>query len=92
MRRNPNDTMLLDRLYRLAVNARAFKDLGRPADAAYCYETMIAINPADIRVIEEYAALLQQLGKRNLAAEVLRKVRELKAGGKKPEGGLRYDI
>ena len=92
MRRNPHDTMLLDRLYRLAVNARAFKDLGRPADAAYCYETMIAINPADIRVIEEYAALLQQLGKRNLAAEVLRKVRELKSGGKKAEGGQRYDI
>ena len=92
MRRNPHDTMLLDRLYRLAVNARAFKDLGRPADAAYCYETMIAINPSDIRVIEEYAALLQQLGKRNLAAEVLRKVRELKSGGKKAEGGQRYDI
>ena len=53
---------------------------------------MIAINPSDIRVIEEYAALLQQLGKRNLAAEVLRKVRELKSGGKKAEGGQRYDI
>ncbi len=92
MRRNPHDTMLLDRLYRLAVNARAFRDLGRPADAACCYETMIAINPADIRVIEEYAALLQQIGKSNLAAEVLRKVNELKSGKKAAEGGRRYDI
>ena len=36
--------------------------------------------------------LQQLLGKRNLAAEVLRKVRELKSGGKKAEGGQRYDI
>ncbi len=89
MRENPCDTMLLDRLYTLAVNARAFKDLGKTVDAAYCYETMIAIRPNDIRVIEEYAALLLQLGKRDLAGKILSKVREMKSGVK-PNGASRY--
>ncbi len=91
MRENPCDTMLLDRLYTLAVNARAFKDLGRTVDAAYCYETMIAIRPTDIRVLEEYSALLMQLGKRDLAEKILAKTSEMKSGAR-PGGASRYSI
>lgn len=91
MKRNPGDTMLLDRLYRLAVNAKAFRDLGKFAEAAYCYETMIAIRPDDRRVGEEYITLLRQLGRNDLAASVAEKLNEL---NDKPKGGKgsRYDV
>lgn len=91
MRNNPSDTMLLDRLYRMAINAKVFKDLGKLADAAHCYEMMLVISPEDVRVGEEYVKLLMQLGRRDFAMEVLRKLKEQ---NKKPEGGKnsRYDI
>ena len=90
MRHNPFDTMLLDRLYRMAVNAKVFRDLGKFPDAAHCYEIMLAINPGDVRVGEEYVAMLNQLGKREFAAEVALRLKELnqKSSAKKES---RYD-
>ena len=82
MRRNPHDTMLLDRLYLLAVNAKAFMEVGNVAGAAQCYETMVAIRPTDIRVVEEYARCLQMLGRRALADRVMEKVKEMKRNEK----------
>ena len=79
MRRNPHDTMLLDRLYLMAVNAKAFMEVGNVAGAAQCYETMVAIRPTDIRVVEEYARCLQMLGRRALADRVMKKVKEMKS-------------
>lgn len=73
MKCNPRDTMLLDRLYLLAVNAKALAAAGNFAYAAKCYETMIAIRPADRRVLLEYAKCLDRLGKRGLAAEIRRR-------------------
>lgn len=78
MKLNPRDTMLLDRLYLLAVNARAFTEVGNIAYAAKCYETMIAIRPGDATVLEKYAACLDRLGKRGLAAAVREKARTLR--------------
>lgn len=78
MKRNPHDTMLLDRLYLLAVNARAFMEVGNVAGATQCYETMIGIRPGDIRVVEEYARCLAMLGKKEMAATVMDKVKEMK--------------
>jgi hypothetical protein len=82
--------MLLDRLYRMAVNAKVFRDLGKFPDAAHCYEIMLAINPGDVRVGEEYVAMLNQLGKREFAAEVALRLKELnqKSSAKKES---RYD-
>lgn len=90
MKRNPTDTMLLDRLYRMAVNAKVFRDLGKFPDAAHCYEIMLAINPDDARVGEEYVAMLNQLGKREFAAEVAGKLKER---NRKPSAkkGSRYE-
>jgi len=82
MRRNPHDTMLLDRLYLMAVNAKAFMEVGNIAGAAQCYETMVAIRPTDIRVVEEYARCLQMLGRRALADKVMEKVKEMKRNEK----------
>ena len=81
LKRNPRDTMLLDRLYLMAVNARAFKEVGNVAGAAQCYETMIAIRPGDIGIIEEYAQCLMLLGKKDLAGRVLEKAKEMAADG-----------
>lgn len=91
MKRNPTDTMLHDRLYRMAVNAKVFRDLGRLVEAAYCYETMMAIRPGDRRIGEEYVAILMQLGKRELALEVSNRLNEL---NDRPKGGKgsRYDV
>ena len=91
MKENSSDTMLLDRLYRMAVNAKVFKDLGKFADAAYCYEMMLAIRPEDKRVGEEYVKLLQQLGKRDFAETIQKKLKSL--NNKSSEGkGSRYDV
>ena len=79
MKRNPHDTMLLDRLYVMAVNARAFKQVGNIAAAAQCYEAMVAVRPTDIQVVEEYAGCLAMLGKKDLAARVMEKAKEMKS-------------
>lgn len=76
-RRNPGDSMLLERLYRLAVNARAFTKVGNLRGAAKCYETMIAIRPTDIPVLKAYAECLMALGQRPLAKKVLERAQAL---------------
>jgi 3-deoxy-D-manno-octulosonic-acid transferase len=78
MKKNPHDTMLLDRLYLMAVNARAFHDVGNVAGAAQCYEAMVAIRPNDRRVVAEYAKCLRNLGKKEMAAAIERRMREEK--------------
>ena len=55
---NPHDPMLLDRLYQLVVNARAFMNFGKTAEAAQCYDTYFAIRPEDLPVAEEFANAL----------------------------------
>lgn len=84
MERNPRDPMLLDRLYRLGVNARAFRDVGNAAYAAKCYDTMIAINPRDAGVLREYALCMKTLGRHALAAKALERAAELE---KEPGAG-----
>ena len=76
--RNPHDTMLLDRLYRLAVTARTFQKVGNFKAAAKSLETMISIRPTDAAAIEEYAAMMRQLGEKELAAAALKRAKELK--------------
>lgn len=67
---NPRDTMLLERLYTLIVNARAFSNFGKIAEAAQCYDICFAVNPGDLRVAEEYASLLRTLKRDEDAAKV----------------------
>ena len=78
--RNPNDTLLLERLYRLAVNARACKEVGNVKTAAKCYETMICINPLDVQAITEYATCLRSAGMPDLADEAMKRAKELRNG------------
>ncbi len=76
--RNPHDMMLRDRLYRLAVNARAFEKLGNLKGAVKCYETMISVRPKDATAIARYADCMRRLGYKELAAAAEKKVKELR--------------
>ncbi|MBO7482682.1 MAG: hypothetical protein J6U17_02190 [Kiritimatiellae bacterium] len=78
MLRNPHDSMLLDRLYRLAVNASAFEKIGNIPGAAKCYETMVAVRPKDIAALEHYAECLRRLGNKEIAEAIDRRAMELR--------------
>ncbi len=75
--RNPHDMMLLDRLYRLAVNARAFENVGNLKGAAACYETMISVRPKDAAAMARYAECMRQLGYTEIAEAAAQRAREL---------------
>lgn len=75
--RNPHDIMLLDRLYRLAVNGRAFEKLGNLKGAVRCYETMIAVRPRDAATMRRYAECMRMLGRADVADAAEKKAKEL---------------
>lgn len=94
MKLNPDDTMMLERLYRLAVNAKAFLEVGNIKGAAKCYETMILVRPGDAAAMMQYARTMRMLGKleiatkaedrsRQLIIEKTRKTAEAEAGKKR---------
>jgi len=77
MLRNPHDTMLLDRLYRLAVNAHAFERVGNLKGAAKCYETMVSIRPRDSAALMRYSECMRQIGHKDIAEVAEKRAREL---------------
>ena len=79
-RRNPADMMLLARLWTLAVNAKAFREVGNLKGAAKCYETMIAVRPDDTEALGEYALVMRGLGMADIADAAERKAAASRAG------------
>ena len=77
MLRNPHDPMLLDRLYRLAVNAHAFERVGNLKGAAKCYETMVSVRPRDSAAMLRYAKCMRQLGENDIADIAEKRAEEL---------------
>ena len=77
VRRNPRDSMMLERLYRLAVNAKAFQNVGNLKGAAKCYETMIAVRPKEAAALQAYADVMKVLGHPEIAAQAEKKAREV---------------
>lgn len=77
LRRNPHDTMLLDRLYRLAVNARTFERVGNFKAAAKCYETMVSVRPNDAAAMAKFGECMKALGDTELAEAALKKAEEV---------------
>ena len=75
--RNPRDSMMLERLYRLAVNAKAFQNVGNLKGAAKCYETMIAIRPKDAAAMSAYAECAKMLGQKELSEQAAKRAEEL---------------
>lgn len=82
--RNPCDTILVERLERLSVNAQAFLRLGKATMAAKCYETMAQVCPNDPLPVYNYGICMRQLGMNDVAerafshAEKLAKAKEAK--------------
>lgn len=75
--RNPRDPMMMDRLYRLAVNAKAFQNVGNLKGAAKCYETMISIRPKDAAALAAYADCMKALGQKEISEQAAKKAEEL---------------
>lgn len=75
--RSPGDTMLVERLDRLSVNAQAFLKLGKTAMAARCYDTMAQIIPNDPLPVYNYGLCMRQLGEHELAERAMKRADEL---------------
>ena len=75
--RNPHDTMLLDRLYRLTVNARAFERVGNWKAAAKCYETLVSVRPSDAAAMTKFGECMQALGEKEISKKALEKGKEM---------------
>ena len=76
--RNPRDSMLLERLYTLAVNAKTFAEIGNLKGAAKCYETMISVNPRDIAALEEFSRITARLGMLEVSRAAKERAEKLK--------------
>lgn len=85
--RNPGDTILVERLERLSVNAQAFLKLGKAAMAARCYDTMAQVRPDDPMPVYNYALCMQQLGKADIAELAFKRAKELSTGTSQEGGG-----
>ena len=75
--RNPNDSMLLERLERLDRNARGFLAVGKLLQAMKCFETMILIQPKNAAAVHNFGMCLKKLGKTEMAEQVLRRAETL---------------
>lgn len=76
-RENPGDSLLVERLERLSVNAEVFFQLGKAAMAARCYETMAQIRPDDPVPVRKYGECLVKLGRKDVAARAFARADEL---------------
>ena len=84
--RNPGDTILVERLERLSVNAQTFLKLGKAAMAAKCYDIMAQVCPNDPLPVYNYGICMRQLGENELAELAFKHAEELdKAKDPKPE-------
>ena len=75
--RSPCDTMLVERLDRLSINAQAFLKLGKVAMAARCYDTMAQITPNDPMPVYNYGVCMRQLGENEVANLAFKRAEEL---------------
>ena len=83
--RSPCDTMLVERLDRLSVNAQAFLKLGKTAMAAMCYDHMAQIKPNDPMPVYNSGLCMRQLGEKELAKLAFQRADELTRAAEPPE-------
>ena len=89
--RSPGDTMLVERLDRLSVNAEAFLKLGKAAMAARCYDTMAQIMPNDPLPVYNYGICMRQLGEEEVANLAFKHADELARAQCPPEAAEAED-
>lgn len=74
---NAHDPMMLERLFRLQVNATALEQVGNFKGAASCYEMMLLIRPKNAAALTRYADCMRMLGDVRFAEELKTKAKEL---------------
>ncbi|MGN0854485.1 MAG: glycosyltransferase N-terminal domain-containing protein [Kiritimatiellia bacterium] len=74
---NGHDPMMLERLFRLQINATAMEQVGNFKGAASCYEMMLVIRPKNAAALLRYADCMRMLGKSELAVELKKKAKEM---------------
>ena len=77
---NPHDPLLTERLDRLAVNARAFLNVGNVKLATTCCETAVLIDPQDAANVRRLGQCYLMAGRRERGEELLRKADALAIG------------
>ncbi len=65
--RNPQDTMLVERITHLRVNAQTFEKVANFPMAARCYETIARIFPNDPAPLLKFAKCVESMGDKKLA-------------------------
>lgn len=73
----PNDTLLLERVHHLLLNAEVFYKVGKYGMACKCYETLLRIKPDDYVAAMNLAECLKRTGQRKLYEAVLKKAESL---------------
>jgi tetratricopeptide (TPR) repeat protein len=76
-KRNPNDSMLAERMERLKKNAEVFFRLGKYPQALKCYETLVVVKQEDAANVYNFGICLQRLGREELAKKVLARAKKL---------------
>lgn len=77
--RNPQDTMLVERITHLRVNAQTFEKVGNFPLAARCYETIARIYPNDPAPVLKFAKCVENMGDKNLAKTAYERARLLQS-------------
>ena len=75
--RNPHELFVLERLDRLARNARGFLEVDKTLQALKCYETMVLVKP-DSRNVRHFGLCLRKIGRVDFADKVLERVEQLR--------------
>ena len=78
LKRNPRESLVLERIDRLENNARGFLEAQKVLQAMKCFETLILIRPDDIAAIHNFGMCLKQIGKADFAEKVLERAEELR--------------
>ena len=76
--RNPNDPLLNERRENLRQNAKGFIGVNKVVQAMKCYETLVLINPKDIPAVYGFGKCLENMGRADLAKEVLQRAEDLR--------------
>lgn len=81
--RNPQDTMLVERITHLRVNAQTFEKVANFPLAARCYETIARIYPNDPAPVLKFAKCVESMGDKKLAKAAYERAKLLQSARKR---------
>jgi len=75
--RNPEDSLLRERIANLEGNAKGFLDVGKFLQALKCYETILLIQPDNISALHNFGLLLKKIGRVELGKKAISRAQAL---------------